>query len=317
MNQKIKKILIPTIIVFVATVCGFGLFYFYQNNWANTPQKAAEKAIQFINSNLLAEGNTASLVSVVEEKGVYKLILGIGEGEFTSYLTKDGNLFFPEGYSLGEEEEKETPKDITKSDTPNVKLFVMSYCPYGLQAQKMFLPVYDLLKDKAVMGVYFVNYAMHGKAEIDENLNQYCVQKEEKDKFSAFLSCFIKTDDSEKCFAETGIDTAKINTCVAETDKEFKITELYNDQGTWLSGTYPQFNVNADLNEQYGVQGSPTIVINDKVVEVSTRSPESFKEIVCQAFNTAPEECSQTLSSDIPSTGIGEGSSSASGGSCQ
>ena len=315
MNRNIKKILIPVIIIFVAVACGFGLFYFYQNNWAGTPQKAADKAIEFINTNLLAEGSTASLVSVVEEKGVYKLVLGIGESEFTSYLTKDGNLFFPEGYSL--EEEEEITQDITKSDTPDVKLFIMSYCPYGLQAQKMFLPVYDLLKDKAVMGVYFVDYAMHGKAEIDENLNQYCVQKEEKDKFSAFLSCFVKTDDSENCFVEAGVDTAKINTCVAETDTEFKITELYNDQSTWLSGTYPQFNVNADLNEQYGVQGSPTIVINDKVVEVSTRSPENFKEIVCQAFNTAPEECSETLSSDVPSTGIGEGSSSTSGGSCQ
>jgi len=317
MNQNIKKISILAAIVLVSAAGGFGLFYLYQNNGGSNPQKAADKAIEFINVNLLAEGSTASLVSVVEEKGVYKLVLGIGGSEFTSYLTKDGNLFFPEGYSLEAEEEEETPQDITKSDTPDVKLFVMSYCPYGLQAQKMFLPVYDLLKDKAVMGVYFVDYAMHGKTEIDENLNQYCVQKEEKDKFSAFLSCFVKTDDSEKCFAEAQIDTAKINTCVAETDKEFKITELYNDQGTWLSGTYPQFNINKDLNEQYGVQGSPTIVINDQIVSVSTRSPEKFKEVVCQAFNTAPEECSQALSSDVPSTGIGEGSGSTSGGSCE
>lgn len=56
----------------------------------------------------------------------------------------------------------------------------MSYCPYGLQAEKMFLPVYDLLKNKAEMGIYFVNYIMHDKKEIDENLREYCIQKEQE-----------------------------------------------------------------------------------------------------------------------------------------
>jgi len=71
------------------------------------------------------------------------------------------------------------------------------------------------------------------------------------------------------------------------------------------------------LNEKYGVQGSPTVVINDKVVSVSTRSPEKFKEIVCQAFNTPPAECSQTLPEEVSSPGFGLSSGSSSGGSCQ
>jgi hypothetical protein len=313
MNKRLKKIVIAIVIVLIAAACAFALFRFYQTTSDDKLQQAAEKALKFINANFLSDGNTASLVSVAEENGVLKVILGIGDSEYTSYISKDGKLFFPEGYAMKEEESGET----AKSDVPDVKLFVMSYCPYGLQAQKMFLPVYDLLKDKANMEISFVNYVMHGKSEIDENLNQYCVQKEEKDKFSSYLSCFVKSGDSEACFATAGVDTVKIDSCIAETDEEFSVYSLYDDQSTWMGGTYPQFNIDADLNEQYGVQGSPTIVINDEVVQINPRSPENFKNIVCQAFNNAPEECSQVLSSDVPSTGIGEGSSSTSGGTCE
>jgi len=269
----------------------------------------AENTIKYINENLLAEGNTASLVSAVEERGVYKIIMKIGQQEYESYITKDGVFLFPEGYRMKEE-------TAAKTDRPDVKLFVMSYCPYGLQAEKMFLPVYDLLKDKADMGIYFVDYIMHEKKEIDENLNQYCIQKEQKDKYPSYLNCFVISGDTSSCLAEAGIDTEKVNTCVLATDQEFSITSLYNDKSTWLNGTYPKFDVQADLNEQYGVSGSPTIVINGKVVNVSPRTPENFKQIICQTFSSEPDECSQTLSEESPLPGFGGGTGSSSDNTC-
>jgi len=178
------------------------------------------------------------------------------------------------------------------------------------------LPVYDLLKDKADMGIYFVSYIMHEKEEIDENLNQYCIQKEQKAKFSNYLNCFAKEGESEKCLTEANIDKAKLSACVSETDVQYDITVQYNDKSTWLNGRFPKFGVHSGLNEQYGVQGSPTIVINDTVVSVDPRSPEKFKETVCQAFASEPEECSRALSNEAPSPGFGGGTGS-SGGSCQ
>ncbi len=288
---------------------------------------AADKAIQYINENKdeIAGGQAASLLSVVEENGIYKIHIKVGEGEYDSYVTKDGKFLFPSAYVMEEETneatpggEEITPVEVAKSDVPDVKLFIMSYCPYGLQAQKMFLPVYDLLKNKADMGVYFVNYIMHEKKEIDENLNQYCIEKTEKDKFSNYLSCFVLgSDDSEGCILQANIDKNKLSSCISQTDQEYSIYSLYNDKSTWLSGTYPQFNVNADLNEQYGVQGSPTVVINGEIINVNPRSPENFKNIICQAFNSAPEECSQILSNEAASTGIGGGTSASSEGGCE
>jgi hypothetical protein len=124
------------------------------------------------------------------------------------------------------------------------------------------------------------------------------------------------SDESERCLTEAGIDKAKLDNCITNTDSEYKIYDLYKDKTTWLNGRYPKFEVQTDLNEQYGVQGSPTVVINDQIVNVSPRTPENFKETVCQTFNVAPEECSQTLSTDSPSPGIGEGTSSSNSGGC-
>ncbi|GAH99520.1 unnamed protein product, partial [marine sediment metagenome] len=139
----------------------------------------------------------------------------------------------------------------------------------------------------------------------------------EKEKFSSYFSCFVKDGDFEKCLSDANIDRTKLATCISETDQEYNITLQYNDKSTWLNERFPKFNVHSDLNEKYGVRGSPTVVINDQVVNIDPRSPEKFKEVICQAFNSSPEECSQALSDDAPSPGLGEGTGSSSGGSCQ
>jgi protein-disulfide isomerase len=177
---------------------------------------------------------------------------------------------------------------------PNVKLFIMSYCPFGMEAQKALLPVYDLLKNKADIGIYFINFIMHGKKELEENLRQYCIQKENKDKYFVYLSHFIDEQKSDKCLTKTGLDVNKINTHITQIDKQFKITENYNNKATWLEGQYPLFDVQKDINEQYGIEISPTLIINDKEVQTEI-SPEGFKRAICGAFSLPPIECFQKL----------------------
>ena len=325
MAKDLLKIIFIAIIA--AGVLTAGTYFYLNKNKPPqekflSPQEAAQKGVNYINENLLQEGVTASLVDVVEENGLYKIRLKVGEKEYISYVTKNGKILFPEeGIDLekkiAKEETPASTQEVQKTDRPDVKLFVMAYCPYGLQMEKVYLPVYNLLKEKAEMGVYFVDYIMHEKKEIDENLRQYCIQKEEKEKYYSYLNCFVKAGEFEKCLTETQINRDKMDSCVSQTDKEYKITELYNDKNTWLSGSYPLFNIHKDLNEKYGVQGSPTIVINDKVVELSSRSPEKFKEIVCQAFNSPPAECSQTLPDTAFSSGFGLEAGSESGGQCK
>lgn len=137
------------------------------------------------------------------------------------------------------------------------------------------------------MSVKFVNYAMHGDKEIKENLRQYCIQENQNNKYIDYLTCFIENEGNyEKCLNETNIDKDMLNECMTETDNTFKI-----------SGNYPNFPIYDEVNKEYNVKGSPTLVINGKQVQVS-RSPEAVKEAVCNAFNNLPAECNTTLSTN-------------------
>lgn len=344
MSEKGSKI-----VIFLVGVIGTGVLissyflYFSGQDGSQgkenlmTPEQAGQKAVDFINEKVIS-GATASLLEATEEEGIYKIKIEVEGQKYDSYVSKDGKYLFPEGFDLTEGETQDQSQqsavegELTKREKPDVKLFVMSYCPYGLQAQKMFLPVYDLLKDKAEMGIYFVNYIMHDKKEIDENLNQYCIQKAENVKYPEYLSCFLQEGKTSECMTAADIDQSKIQNCISATDQEYSIYSKYEDKSTWLNGRFPLFEVHSSLNETYGVGGSPTLVINDSVIVNNqsycpqgkecvvmpefTRAPESFKQAVCNAFNSPPEECSQTLSDTPfqPGFGLEEGSSS--GGAC-
>ncbi|MFH1292239.1 MAG: hypothetical protein ABIH87_03505 [bacterium] len=194
--------------------------------------------------------------------------------------------------------------EVTKTDKPKVELFIMSYCPYGLQMQKAFLPVMELLKSKADMDVKWVSYIMHGKKEIDENDRQYCIQKEQNDKYLAYATCFTGKDDYSACLKTAQIDESKMNACIKATDSQYKTTEKYNDKSTWLSGNYPVYLVHGEANTNYQVGGSPTLVINGTQVQVS-RTPEAVKSAVCSSFTTTPDECAKTLSTSAAVPGFG------------
>ncbi len=200
--------------------------------------------------------------------------------------------------------------DVPKSDKPEVHAFVMSYCPYGLQFMKAYVPVLELLGDKEEMEINFVQYLMHGVKESDENTRMYCIQKEQKDKLTDYLRCFVEAGDHDGCIDSVGIDSDALDSCIAAADEEFAITATIETS----EDTYPAYNIDLELTTTYGVRGSPSFGINGQPVSVS-RSAESIKQAVCAAFNNPPEECTQTLSSSPEAAGLGPiGSGSAASG---
>lgn len=233
-------------------------------------------------------------------------------------------IFLSQGKAEGTDTNTDTNTDSstttttvsTKSDKPVVELFVMSHCPYGTMAEKGMIPAVKALGDKIDFKIRFVYYAMHGEKEVKEQLNQYCIQKEQSDKYIPYLEAFLADGDGTKALQTAGIDTTALATCAAAADTEFKVTENFNNESTWLSGSYPLFDIDKALNEKYNVGGSPTLVINGETVS-SGRDSASYLAAICSAFNTAPEECSTDLSSTTPSAGFGYTASSGSdSGSC-
>ncbi|HTW96179.1 MAG TPA: hypothetical protein VMD74_00790, partial [Candidatus Methylomirabilis sp.] len=162
--------------------------------------------------------------------------------------------------------------------------------------------------------IKFVNYSMHGKQEIDEQLNQYCIQAEQVDKFLNYLACFAEAGAGADCLVKNNIDQNKLAACVARTDNQFAITRNYNDQSTWFNGAFPPFNIYQD-SDKLGVTGSPTLVIDGKVVSTN-RDPASLLATICQSFVAAPAECDKVLSSVNPSPGFGLSTTGGGSGNC-
>lgn len=133
MSKGFIKNLIPISIVIAGLLIAGVLIYLNQGKVTEevseglSPQQVAEKAIDYITQNILAEGLTASLISVAEENGVYKIHLKIGEEEYDSYATKDGKFLFPEGYNLEEtptaqNTEDESPQPSTEGSISSEEL---------------------------------------------------------------------------------------------------------------------------------------------------------------------------------------------------
>ena len=267
----------------------------------------AEKTVVDYVSRVVGDSSVVKILDSKDAGDLYSMKLNIDGHVYDSYVTKDGRLLFPSAVDLTQPvsaSEEPVESEAVKSDRPEAKAFIMSYCPYGLQFMKAYIPVIELLGDKADLSINFVDYAMHGRKEIDENTRMYCIQKEQKQKFAAYLRCFVEKDDYQTCLKQASIDEPMLGICINATNIEFNVIGLYNDKSTWSGGQFPQYPVEKELNQKYGIQGSPSFAINGEQVSVD-RSADAIKKAVCNAFNSPPAECSQTLSTTPENPGIG------------
>lgn len=270
-----------------------------------SPQEAADKAVAYLNDNLVQTGS-ASFVSVEELDSFYEVIASYQGQQIPIHVTKDGSYMYlvSQPFDMTEElpqsQDQEAGFDAPDKERPEVDLFVMSFCPYGTQAEEAMRPVVELLGDKADIKIRFIANvqgddvesvrSLHGIEEAKEDLRQVCVIKQYgQETFWNYLTeinenCFSIYRDSEKmdaCWKEAAgkfnIDVDKIETCA------------YGSEGLEL------LKANEELTNKYSVSGSPTLIINGQRYS-GARTPEAFKQGICSGFVTEPEECSQTLS---------------------
>ncbi len=266
----------------------------------NSPTVSADTAgasvVTFLNANPnLADGGV-TLVSSAREGELYKVTLKYQGQDVPIYTTLDGKFLVSSIVPLDGSESTDTtptpaPQDIPKSDKPKVELFVMSYCPYGTQMEKAILPVIAALKDKIDFKLEFTHFTLHGEKEDTENFRQICVREEQGDKFLPYIQCILDSDnpsapkDVNQCMKDLKISTTKVDTCMKNKAEGY-------------------YKVDSDLSQKYGVQGSPTLVINGVQADAN-RSPASILSTICSAFNTAPSECDAVLPTESASPGFG------------
>ena len=276
-----------------------------------TADQAGTKAIDYINKYLLQSGYTAALVNANESNGLYAIEINItgstGSTLYPSYVTKDGNLLFVSAVDLSVTPETETPTEtetttVPKTDKPNVKMFVMSYCPYGEQAEAGLGPAIEAIGlDKISFEPHFVIYSnyqgggpnycfdneslycsMHGINEIREDIRQMVIWKYWPDKWWTYV---------DKVNAETSTGDIESKWAGIATSVGLSSTEI---QQKFDSEAMTLLAAESALNEQYSVRGSPTILIND-VQYSGGRAADAFQSGICGAFNTPPSGCSATL----------------------
>jgi hypothetical protein len=273
---------------------------------------SAYGAIAKVTNSTIMGGITVMNVDIVQNGTT------LSNGEV--YVSSDGELvLLGTMYNMSKPvptvNQTQTQTDTTattqapKTDTPDVSLYVMAFCPYGQQAEDGMWPVLDLIKDKINFQLHYVIYSptyykgqestyclngtycsMHGVGEVNEDMRQKCIMQSYNS--SVWLS-YIKEINS-KCSASNvdtcwegvaqaaGIDTAAVKNCFNSSATSFALSEQ-------------------TLNEQYGVQGSPMMFING-VEYQGGRTADSYKTAICNAFNTAPSECGQALSTTASTT---------------
>jgi len=289
-----------------------------------SPEKAATDAINYLNTYLL-QGNNVTLVNTSEESGMYAMKVKLNGKIYDSYVTKDGKLFFPSAINLTNKPEIQTSNnnnnakkktceeaEITKVDDPLLQAFVVSYCPFGIQMQRILSGMPDELK-KHIEIRYIGSVSngkitsMHGNKEAIENLRQICIREEQNDKFWDYVSCFIKDGNTDSCLDSAGIDRAKLKACMNDSNRGIK---------------YAQSDF--DLDNKYKITGSPTLILNGKRAsefDFGGRSEEAVKTLICCGFNNQPDICSQKLREEQAATSFSKtystsSGSSSGGGSC-
>ncbi|MFC2174288.1 hypothetical protein ACFLQ2_00255 [archaeon] len=290
-----------------------------------TDSEVIEISEEFIAQNLVPPGVTAKVTSVEEESGVYKLDIILssdaGDDEVVGYLTKDGKLFF---YGVAEVEESpeaqapqapETPQtasfDAPDMAVPEVEFFVMSFCPYGQQAEKGLEPVYQLLGDSVDWTPHFVIYenyrgggedyciddgnlcAMHGIDELNENIRQACIAR---DYDSSTLWEYLK-------YVYDNCQLSDINTCWLDAAEDANVdsdavSTCQEEDGVALMAAERALNVEKD------VSGSPAVFVNG-VKHNGGRAPEDYKTSICTGFTNTPEACAESIGT---ATGSASGS---------
>jgi len=302
-------------------------------------QKAAQKAIDFINKNML-QGQTAVLGDVKAVSDVYEFKLKIAEQEYASYVTKDGKILFTSGVDITPatstaaaastttttQAPKQTCVDLTKANQPLLEAFVVSQCPYGLQMQRILSEIVKSIPEVAkyikveYMGDITNNKvnSMHGDEEAQENLRQVCIREEQANQYWDYISCHIQKGEVDSCLTSAKINENSLTTCMKDNNKGLAYIQKDFDNQDKYNNT-PECKNDPT---KCAVGGSPALILNEKAVsefDFGGRTAEAVKTVLCCGFNNQPSFCSQKLTTEQAATSFSETYSSggsASSGNC-
>lgn len=176
----------------------------------------------------------------------------------------------------------------TVSDKLDVELYVMSQCPYGVQAENtMFAAIKELGEQNFNLQVDYIStdlgngqfQSLHGQPETDGNIVQLCARDVDETKYLDLVLCMNENPQSipgnwEVCAEKLDYDVEAVRNC------------FEGEQGKQLLSESSANSVAASAS------GSPTIII-DGAQYSGGRSQTDFIRSFCSAFEEQPAACSE------------------------
>ena len=149
---------------------------------------------------------------------------------------------------------------IARMGKPTLELFVMSYCPFGVQAEEKLIPIVKEFGNKIDFKLQFIAQekeapsaqditpftSLHGYPEVAENIRQLLIAQEYPEQYLDYILCRGKKLDKswEDCAEKLDIDVVKIQ-------------ELFDS-----SEAEQLFRENIKRAVELGVRASPTIFVD-------------------------------------------------------
>ena len=149
---------------------------------------------------------------------------------------------------------------IERMGKPTLELFVMSYCPYAIEAEEKILPIVKEFGEQIDFKLQFIAQeksepsahditpftSLHGYPEVAENIRQLLIAQEYPDRYLDYILCRGKTLNKswEVCAEKLGIDVARIKA-------------LYD-----APETEQRFRENIQRAAALGITASPTILVD-------------------------------------------------------
>ena len=286
----------------LAVLLVVSLYFLLQGGTAVTgaalgPQDAGDKAVNYINQNLLNQG-TAELVDVKEEKGLYLITLDIGGQEQESYITKDGELLLPQSVELkggipnnqpdsdqqdtDNGQNQPTRQEVSLDDDPvkgseDAPVTIIEFsdfeCPYCSKYYSQTLPQIEenYVKTGKVKIVYkdFPLTRIHPDAMKAAQAAE-CAQ--DQGNFWEYHDKMFENQDSlgvsslKQYAQDLGLDTEEFNTCLDSGKYE---SEVQND---------------LQQGQSAGISGTPGFLINGRLV-TGAQPYANFKQIIEEELN--------------------------------
>jgi|TARA_Y100000310_G_scaffold329278_1_gene398807 hypothetical protein len=199
---------------------------------------------------------------------------------FFTFFTSVGT---PTGYALINNFNENSGADAS------LDLFVMSQCPYGTMAEDLVMPIVEDFGSDVNFNLYFIANpagdgfsSLHGQPEVDEDMRQLYIIKNNPEKFFDYLECFnpdYRNPEAsfEACADELGLDADAITSFIE------------SDEGKAL------FAENIQKSTELGIGGSPTFYINGEPYQ-GARSESAITRALCvdapkaKACKDLPEE---------------------------